>query len=385
MKKFELIILILISISVIGCKKSCNHEYSEWIEKVKATCEENGIMEQVCNKCGKVNQKETPIEHVLVKQNAIDATCLTDGYTEGAYCSRCYKVIIEQLVVPKFGSHIEVIDNAVKATCESDGKTQGKHCGRCGEILVTQEIVPASHDDNLVDSKKVTCEEDGYFKYECSTCGRESTKIIKHLGHEYLEPEVVKNPTCSRNGEGISKCLVCGKTNKIVIDKLEHDYLDATCVLPKRCMECGKTIGKPLGHGNVDESGKCEICNKYVPVTIILPDVPIEVIYRGQISGSGKGIISKCEVQKIEMTTDAAQNVQIKLVLLKTYYVNQAWRPSECKIGWALSDSDDVIVKKGEITSSKIQTGEKVQVTIKISRYDLSHLKQYKLSIENVG
>ena len=42
-------------------------------------------------------------------------------------------------------THTPVIDEAVEATCTSDGLTEGKHCSTCGEVLVAQKVIPAGH------------------------------------------------------------------------------------------------------------------------------------------------------------------------------------------------------------------------------------------------
>jgi len=53
------------------------------------------------------------------------------------------------------GEHTVVIDEAVPATCTTDGLTEGKHCSVCGEILVAQEVIPAGH--NVVNGVCTGC------------------------------------------------------------------------------------------------------------------------------------------------------------------------------------------------------------------------------------
>ena len=40
-------------------------------------------------------------------------------------------------------THTEEVIPAVEATCTTEGRTEGKRCSECGEILVAQETVPA--------------------------------------------------------------------------------------------------------------------------------------------------------------------------------------------------------------------------------------------------
>ena len=71
------------------------------------------------------------------------------------------------------GSHVEVkIGGGYDATCTSDGNTEGIKCSRCGEILEPQEIIPAlGHNIVHVEEKEPTIYEDGNYEYwKCSRC-----------------------------------------------------------------------------------------------------------------------------------------------------------------------------------------------------------------------
>lgn len=71
------------------------------------------------------------------------------------------------------GSHVETrIGSRYNATCTSDGNTEGIKCSRCGEILEEQEIIPAlGHDIVHVEEKEPTIYEDGNYEYwKCSRC-----------------------------------------------------------------------------------------------------------------------------------------------------------------------------------------------------------------------
>jgi len=94
-------------------------------------------------------------EHTVVTDAAVEATCTTDGLTEGSHCSVCRKVIVAQEVIPAYG-HTEVIINSVAASCTENGMTEGKCCAACQEILIAQEVIPAlGH--NMVDGTCTRC------------------------------------------------------------------------------------------------------------------------------------------------------------------------------------------------------------------------------------
>ena len=74
---------------------------------------------------------------------AVDATCVSDGLTEGSACADCGEVYTAQEVIPATG-HTPVTDEAVAPTDYATGLTEGSHCDVCGEIIVAQEVIPAN-------------------------------------------------------------------------------------------------------------------------------------------------------------------------------------------------------------------------------------------------
>ncbi len=125
-------------------------------EAVDATCTENGNIEYyTCNRCEKIFKDEDgneeitseetvlpAINHDMVKTDAVDATCTTDGNIEYYTCNNCKKMFkdengneeIEDPVLPAPG-HTVVVDEAVEPTCTETGLTEGSHCSVCNEVL----------------------------------------------------------------------------------------------------------------------------------------------------------------------------------------------------------------------------------------------------------
>lgn len=174
MKK-HLFLLLTILLMLALCSCSCRHE-EVIMEAVPATCLETGLTEGVCcSKCGEVltAQEVVPaLGHTYVLDAQIDPTCTEVGATPGFHCDLCGEVFVAQEEIPALG-HTGETDPAVDATCTETGLTEGEHCSVCGEILVEQETVPAKGHVPY----RVTAEEFPHAELtvkdgvECSVCG----------------------------------------------------------------------------------------------------------------------------------------------------------------------------------------------------------------------
>lgn len=148
------------------------HKYTSVI--VPPTCSEQGYTLYTCERCGdtyKADYVEATGKHNVVIDKAVEATCTTEGLTEGSHCADCGKVIVEQKVIDKTG-HTSATLEAVAPTCTTNGLTEGLYCSVCGEILKAQEkINKTSHNAEKVNAKKATSTEDGYTgDTVCSEC-----------------------------------------------------------------------------------------------------------------------------------------------------------------------------------------------------------------------
>ncbi len=81
------------------------HNWSDVpFEEKKATCTDGGWISYKCLDCDEIKKVETPaLGHKEVKDEAVAATCETEGKTEGSHCSVCGEVIKEQAVVGALG------------------------------------------------------------------------------------------------------------------------------------------------------------------------------------------------------------------------------------------------------------------------------------------
>ena len=125
-------------------------------ERVESTCISHGYITYNCSECGElVETVELDFEKHTVVVDEKTVTCTERGLSEGAHCSYCNKILIEQVLIEALG-HDEVVDPAVEPTCTERGTTEGSHCSRCNEVIVAITIWEA-YDHCYVDGVCVRC------------------------------------------------------------------------------------------------------------------------------------------------------------------------------------------------------------------------------------
>ncbi|MBQ8413890.1 MAG: leucine-rich repeat domain-containing protein [Clostridia bacterium] len=291
MKKLTCLVAFILIIA--GMIVSCNgdgshiHNFSEWETVNNPTCTEDGEKIRYCD-CGEEQIKPIyALGHTEVVDEAVDATCTTEGKTEGKHCSVCNEILIEQTVVEALG-HTEVVDEAVDSTCTTEGKTEGKHCSVCNEVLSEQTIIEAlGHTEVVDEAVDATCTTEGKTEGKhCSVCNEiliEQTAIPKvahtyddkydescnecgyirdaECAHLILNTLPAKEATCTESG--LTEGKVCAKCEEIIIQQTVIDALGHTEVVDKAiaptCTETGLTEGK-----------HCSVCREVtVPQTTV--------------------------------------------------------------------------------------------------------------------
>lgn len=143
MRKFWLALLLtLVCVSTLSaCEKGNQqqksekdahiHAFEEWLTTTPPSCTEDGIDTRYCS-CGEMQTKK-------ISSNG----------------------------------HTEVIDAAINATCDTEGKTEGKHCGVCNATLIEQTTIhPVGHQYNSGEiTTKATCLQNGIETFTCKICG----------------------------------------------------------------------------------------------------------------------------------------------------------------------------------------------------------------------
>ena len=141
--------------------------------------------------------------------------------------------------------HEPVVDKAVEATCTTDGLTEGSHCRTCGEILVAQTVVgKLGHDTYVLESHTPSCETDGYVLEHCNRCGKTIMKgYTPATGHLYGELETIVELSCATDGHYQQVCVKCGDIYRIDElangHKFEAGISDENGFILYSCINCG--------------------------------------------------------------------------------------------------------------------------------------------------
>ena len=182
--------------------------------QVDPTCTEQGYTIHYCPIC-KTEERDTYVKelgHNYISVITKSATCTEDGLCT-CTCSRCsdsYTAVI-QATGHKFDEKV------TEPTCTEPGCIQ-RTCSICKATETIENAPPTGHSYEIINSKAVTCTEDGFETYVCSDCGDTYTDILVAEGHKFHD-EVIA-PTCTEPGCTRHTCTVCNYTE-------EEDYVDA--------------------------------------------------------------------------------------------------------------------------------------------------------------
>ena len=175
------------------------------------------------------------------KENAVETapTCTTAGYTTYT-CEYCGASRVGDETAAL--NHVMVTDQAVAATCTEDGLTAGSHCSRCNEVFVAQETIKAPGHNPGADANCTTAQ-------TCTVCGTELKAQLGHTKGDVVQENKVL-PTCYAEGsvDNVTKCKVCGAELSRIkgnIEKLPHtpaaavqeNITSATCYAEGSCDE----------------------------------------------------------------------------------------------------------------------------------------------------
>ena len=141
-----------------------------------------------CKACGETKIEDiAALEHHMKDVEGKAPTCTEGGWTAYQICEDTDCNLIQNRKKLPAKGHTEVVDEAVAATCTTDGKTEGKHCSVCGEVIVAQTVISATgHSWNSGEvTTEPSCSTEGERTFKCNNCGATQTETIAKSEHEF--------------------------------------------------------------------------------------------------------------------------------------------------------------------------------------------------------
>lgn len=262
-----LLIMLLLCVSTEAEASECTHSKGTTRVPYKApTCTAEGkYAHKICklNDCIINSDGETvdeseitipPLGHSEETLTGYDATCTSDGLTDGKKCSVCGEITAAQEVIPSSG-HVEITETNVveNETCADDGKKLiVTFCDVCKEKLKEEEVtIPATgeHQYNYeVEGTKVepTCSSQGSVDMKCSCGDTISLNVdIDKNAHKWSEWTVSIVPTCTSEGEESRVCEYDSshfESREIPIKADDHSWGEWTVTKAPTCTLKGEEI-----------------------------------------------------------------------------------------------------------------------------------------------
>ena len=234
------------------CSRCDYTTYAEIVAKghvpgAEPTC----VTPQTCTTCG------TELKAATGHTKGPEPTC-----TEAQVCTVCGAELAPEL------GHVNVIDDAIPATCTETGLTEGAHCSRCEEVLLEQDVVPAlGHFLLAVEDSRESCTDDGTLTRRCDRCDYVEVKEVSGGTHSWRPSDILREPTCAEVGIQELRCVFCAATKTSEIARLQHKVVEVPAVAPT-CTEPGATYGL-----------QCAVCGTVLLARDYIPALQHDMTY----------------------------------------------------------------------------------------------------------
>ena len=158
-------------------------------------------------------------EEVTVRK----ATCSEEGYVEER-CTEC-KEVIDSYDLDKLDHTSESEWTITKETSCAEAGERVKYCTVCGEEAKVEEIDPPDHTwTDWTVTKEATCAEEGSKYRTCSACGYRNEREIESPEHKWSNWEILTKANCEEEGLRTHTCSACNKEERETIEKEEHRF-----------------------------------------------------------------------------------------------------------------------------------------------------------------
>ena len=234
------------------CSRCDYTTYAEIVAKghvlgAEPTC----VTPQTCTVCG------AELKAATGHTKGPDPTC-----TEAQVCTVCGVELAPEL------GHVNVSDEAVPATCTETGLTEGAHCSRCEEVLLEQDVVLAlGHFLLAVEDSRESCTDAGTLTRRCDRCDYIEVKEVSGGTHSWRPGDILREPTCAEVGIQELRCVFCDATKTSEIARLQHKVVEVPVVAPT-CTEPGATYGL-----------QCSVCGTVLLARDYIPALQHDMTY----------------------------------------------------------------------------------------------------------
>lgn len=211
-------------------RKSENHTYGEAVETVEATCSQNGISIETCERCGYEHQIDfgkNPDNHSYETVASVEVTCQNPGYIDER-CSLCGDEKHTDIEVCDHEYDDFVVDE--EPTCYSEG-SKSRHCKwyeQCHSSIDITSIGKTAHNYEKTGEIVCTCKERTKVNYVCTICNQKKVETLYSYGpHNFVEN--IQPATFNQNGTYSKVCSVCNKYDRTTeIDGISKCSLSST-------------------------------------------------------------------------------------------------------------------------------------------------------------
>ena len=114
-------IALVALLGLSGCDEQHTHSFSDWESVSEPTCTSIGLQKRTCECSYAEYDTVAALKHTPVTDAAIDATCTTDGKTEGSHCKACGTILTVQNTVSAHGHRCDDVTVLEEATCNAEG------------------------------------------------------------------------------------------------------------------------------------------------------------------------------------------------------------------------------------------------------------------------
>ena len=184
------------------------HKYNDIV--VPATCQEGGYTVHRCN-CGYEYKDSFTFaeEHTYEVVDKVEATCTQEGRID-YLCSSCsdYKYEVLPIAKHSFGAW----NTKLAAKCMKEG-IEVRYCKVCKKEE-TRPLSSIGHNWKWAEQVHPSCENDGIAIGECKNCGGIQEKAIPAIGHKWSKWRVQRKATSEANGIKVRLCQNCGKVEE---------------------------------------------------------------------------------------------------------------------------------------------------------------------------